>query len=572
MKVKGKEWIVLPGMYEEYRKFSIVAEDYLSKEPLFHKQPILLVGDSGVGKSLFIEKVRQLSLVYGMSDGSIVRLNCAAFTNELAESEIFGHLRGAFTGATENKKGLVEVADGGLLILDEIGELSDEIQAKLLIFIEEGDYRPVGGNKYKKASLKIIGTTNKSQDFFREDFWYRFFPIFIPPVYERRLDVLYFIAHKYPDVFNRLTPQHALALLAYNWPGNIREIERVISLMMLEDCFASVDRENSGADEKLSWKPLYFPVDKRQTLLSLSSLHDFFVRLANCMFDVSKLNKIISKYGIAIPISFDVTGPLFETFVEIKKCVAENIDDILNVIDENIPDIDCPKHDFHETDSYKKFTNILSSAPLSFKLMEQISLYEESFYRSLFLPKDFDRKDRPNEGVCICQALGRIESIGIGFNCLCRLFLKNPRSDKDVFGSSEHYIADTCWTLDLEKQIFKQFYRHNLVKQSLEFLTGNSVVVKYDCSFNESWKMHVMQILDKTAYDSLFAKSDETEVDFELFDLNEDELLERYYKYLIDKHKTRRKAAEHAGLKYSTFLKRLNSLGFTRRGYDRGKQ
>lgn len=570
-------------MQDVYRKFSIVAKDYLSKEPLFHKQPLLLIGGSGVGKSLFAETAKQISLAHGVSGDSIIRLNCAAFTNELAGSEIFGHIKGAFTNALENKKGLVEVADGGLLILDEIGELSDEIQAKLLIFIEEGWYRPVGGTENKQASLKIIGTTNKSQDSFRKDFWYRFFPIFIPSVYERRLDVLYFIACKYPNIFTRLTPQHALTLLAHNWPGNIREVERVISLMILEDSLVSGKANDLGAGGTISWRPLSFPLDARQTSMSVSFLHDLCVSLDNNAVNVSKINEIISKYGIAIPVPIEASDSVYDSLIGIKKDTIEYLNSAhgndrvsLGAFDDVVQgDHEEDKSELnHEEDEIGlnheenkiKLKYIFSSLPLTLKFMEHAVLYYEKFYRSIVLPRDFVTMYEPYVGICNCNQVEVVENIGVCFESLCRLFLKNPQSDINVFSERKNYMLDTYWLKTLEKKLFKKFYKHNLVKQALEFVAGNKIVVKCECDFSMSWKMHVKQMFSKDEFEIVFnnKKDDVKEVYFECFDLNEDELLKKYYKYLINKYKTKTKAAEHAGLKYSTFLKRLEQLDFSR--------
>lgn len=582
MDVKRKEWIVLPGMQDVYRKFLIVAKDYLSKEPLFHKQPLLLIGGSGVGKSLFAETAKQISLAHGMSEDSIIRLNCAAFTNELADSEIFGHVRGAFTGALKDKKGLVEVADGGLLILDEIGELSDEVQAKLLIFIEEVWYRPVGGTENKTASLKIIGTTNKSQDSFRKDFWYRFFPIFVPSIYERRLDVLYFIACKYPDIFTRLTPQHALTLLAHNWPGNIREIERVISLMMLEDSLVSGKTNDLGAGGTISWRPLSFALDARQTSLSISFLHDFCVNLDNNAVDVPRINKIISKYGIAIPVPIETSDSVLDSLISIKKDSVEYLNSALGsesvgfaafegfVQDNNEEDKGELNHDEDESDleheeNRRKLNSIFSSLPMTLKFMEHAVLCDEKFYKSTVLPRGFVTVYEPYVGVCNCNQVDVVESIGVCFESLCRLFFRDPRSCVNVFCAEKKYMLDTYWSKALEKKIFKKFYRHNIVRQALEFVVGNKIVVKYECNFSESWRMHVKQLLSKDEFVKVFNNKTDNpkKVCFKCFDLNENELRKKYYKYLMDRYKTKTKAAEHAGLECSTFSKRLERLDFS---------
>lgn len=569
---KEKAWIVLPGQQGVFCEFTTIAKDYLLKNPLYHKTPILVIGDSGVGKSLFLEAATQIALSYGASRKSIVRLNCASFTSQIAESEIFGHIKGAFTGATRDKEGIVKVADGGLLILDEIGELSEEVQAKLLIFIEEGKYRRVGSNKLESANLKIIGTTNKPQKSFRPDFWFRFFPIFIPPVHERRLDVLYFIAHKYPDIFCRLTPQHALTLLSYNWPGNVREIERVISLIMLEDSLVSGGLGNREAGKGMDSNPLCLPSDKRQTLLSFSSLCDFNVKLAGNGFGVNSLNKILLKYGLSLPFSLSFSGGLYDFYRQIKMLVNDNLDTLIGECLNKLDNVNDSELNYEQTAQGKTYEFVMLKQANFLANYEQFQGYKCDYYRSIDVWRDSSCVKQLFEKIFLINTVSKIEKVGICFDSLCRLFLKNPRADKDIFSSHEHSIADTCWTNNLERKIFEKFYKKNLVKQALEFVAGVKIATKYECVFSESWEMHVKQMLTDDEFSMVMGDENVHRMDFELFALNEDDLLREYYKYLIDKYKTKLKAAEHAGVNYSTFRSKLDSLGFSRRKYERGNK
>ena len=230
------------------------------------KSPIMICGPTGVGKSMFVEKFKEMALAEykkqkqedkekgkdenkskkivklkpdessssetneeqnNKGELKIVSLNCASFSSDLLTSEIFGHAKGAFTGANKSKDGLVLKADGGIMILEEIGELPQDGQAKLLTFLEDGYYYRVGGTKREQANIQIIATTNKEKGDFREDFWYRFFPFFVPPLHVRREDIFYYLGRKFLDILKKLRPWEALTLLAYNWPGNVREIERI---------------------------------------------------------------------------------------------------------------------------------------------------------------------------------------------------------------------------------------------------------------------------------------------------------------------------------------------------------
>ncbi|HIM02653.1 MAG TPA: AAA family ATPase [Myxococcales bacterium] len=206
---------------------------------------VLLHGETGTGKELFAQAI------HGMSDRAghpFVAINCAAIPDSLLESELFGHVRGAFTGATGNKTGLFETARGGTLFLDEIGETSISLQAKLLRAIQEREIRPVGGSGNQKIDVRIVAASNRdlrveaTQGTFREDLYYRLavFPISIPPLRKRGGDILLIAQHflrKYgkstnervsTPPFNKLSQSAADLLLTYSWPGNVRELENEI--------------------------------------------------------------------------------------------------------------------------------------------------------------------------------------------------------------------------------------------------------------------------------------------------------------------------------------------------------
>jgi Nif-specific regulatory protein len=201
---------------------------------------VLLTGDTGTGKELLARAVHDGS---ARAAGPFVPLNCAAFPDTLLESELFGHVRGAFTGADREKRGLFEEADRGTLFLDEIGETSGPFQAKLLRALQEREIRPVGGNRTRSFDTRVIAATNRDLRFevqnghFRQDLYYRVavFPIRIPPLRERLADVLplaqHFLAlHGRRDEkpgcsFSRDAAQ---LLLSYGWPGNVRELENQV--------------------------------------------------------------------------------------------------------------------------------------------------------------------------------------------------------------------------------------------------------------------------------------------------------------------------------------------------------
>ncbi|KJR46448.1 Response regulator of zinc sigma-54-dependent two-component system [Desulfosporosinus sp. I2] len=204
---------------------------------------VLIQGESGTGKELVANAIHTLS---PRVDGPFIRVNCAALMETLLESELFGHEKGAFTGAHARKTGRFELADGGTLFLDEIGELSFNVQAKLLRVLQDRTFERVGGEKTIKVDVRIITATNRDllkeaqEGRFREDLYYRLsvFPIFIPPLKERREDIPYLAEHFLKKLRtygqSKTFGQGVLTqLMAYHWPGNVRELENVVERMVI---------------------------------------------------------------------------------------------------------------------------------------------------------------------------------------------------------------------------------------------------------------------------------------------------------------------------------------------------
>ena len=201
---------------------------------------VLLLGESGVGKELFAERLHSRS---GRKDFPFIKVNCAALPEGLLESELFGHVKGAFTNAISNRQGRFEMADGGVIFLDEIGDLPLSLQAKILRVIQEKKFEKVGSDITVAVDTRVIAATNKDleeqvrKSLFREDLFYRLnvLPILIPPLRNREDDIFelaVFFLEKFMKETNKkfagFSHNAVLALLSYNWPGNVRELRNCV--------------------------------------------------------------------------------------------------------------------------------------------------------------------------------------------------------------------------------------------------------------------------------------------------------------------------------------------------------
>jgi two-component system response regulator HydG len=208
--------------------------------------PVLIVGETGTGKGLV---ARAIHAQGSRAEAAFVAVNCAALPDNLLESELFGHVKGAFTGATANRVGLIEEADGGTLFLDEIGEMAPALQAKLLHVLESGTVRAVGANRERAVNARILAATHRDlrervkAGTFREDLLYRLdvVTIALPSLRHRRDDLPTLVEHflaqakaKHPhSPVDKLSPETLARLLAHTWPGNVRELEHVIERAVL---------------------------------------------------------------------------------------------------------------------------------------------------------------------------------------------------------------------------------------------------------------------------------------------------------------------------------------------------
>jgi transcriptional regulator with GAF, ATPase, and Fis domain len=206
---------------------------------------ILLNGETGTGKGLIARAIHKAS---GRSDQPFVQINCGATPEGLLESEFFGYRRGAFTGATADKAGKFEIAKGGTIFLDEIGDMSADLQVKVLRVLEEGEFERVGGNETIKTDARIIAATHRDLEEevqkgnFREDLFYRLYviPVMLPTLKERKADIPYLVAHfieqfavKKESSPAKFSDEAMKILVNYSWPGNVRELKNLIERLVV---------------------------------------------------------------------------------------------------------------------------------------------------------------------------------------------------------------------------------------------------------------------------------------------------------------------------------------------------
>lgn len=248
-----RENILLKKELEKHYDFSHIIGESPAIKKIIHevkkianaKSNVLLLGETGTGKELIARAIHYNS---NRANMPFIPINCSAIPENLIESELFGHVRGAFTGAVTSKRGLLETANGGTVFLDEIGELSPALQAKFLRVLEDQEIRPVGGNQSVKVDLRFISATNKDlmqlikEGKFREDLFYRInvITISLPPLRERGDDIELLTKHfikKYSQEHGKdqkeIDPEVITLFKKYHWPGNIRELQNIIERAVL---------------------------------------------------------------------------------------------------------------------------------------------------------------------------------------------------------------------------------------------------------------------------------------------------------------------------------------------------
>lgn len=259
-----------PGMLKVFKDIGRVAPKDIT---------VLITGESGTGKELVAKAVHFNSR---RTVGPFIAINAASIPKDLLESELFGYRKGAFTGATRDNPGKIEAANGGTLFLDEISEMDPGLQAKLLRFLQEKEFSPIGSNEVKKADVRIIGATNRnlaeavSKGQFREDLYYRFnvVQIKLPPLRERKEDIPLLARNFLKESVQKLeTGEKELskdareALTGHGWPGNVRELENVIKRACVLSSGPIIERKDLLIDEDSSWSVRDFLQEKLKRYL-----------------------------------------------------------------------------------------------------------------------------------------------------------------------------------------------------------------------------------------------------------------------------------------------------------------
>jgi two-component system nitrogen regulation response regulator NtrX len=282
---------------------------------------VLIVGENGTGKELVARAIHRLS---ARGDSPLIEVNCAAIPEELIESELFGHVKGSFTGASEDRRGKFEEADGATLFLDEVGDMSARTQAKVLRALQEGRFTRVGGTKPISSDARVLSATNKDlldqirRGAFREDLYFRLavVPIQVPPLRERVEDIplmadhfLVLASRQFGTRPKRLSPEAIEAFQAYHWPGNVRELKNLIERLLILSPSEEIGVEDLPfAAEAPQPLPVNAPLrvaredfERRYILAALKRHRGNVTRAAEALqLERSHLHRKLKGYGIEV--------------------------------------------------------------------------------------------------------------------------------------------------------------------------------------------------------------------------------------------------------------------------------
>jgi DNA-binding NtrC family response regulator len=485
----------------------------------------MILGPTGVGKRLLLYLAKRFFMKAHQNEERvppIIEANCGHFAGKdrdvnITRSELFGHVKGAYSGATKNKEGLVKDADRGMLILEEIGELPSEAQALLLTFIETGEYRRVGENKTRKATVKIVGATNREPDL-RDDFKYRFIPIYLPPVRERKSDVLYYFELIFPELTAQLTRAEVLLLLSHHWPGNVREIERVGRLLMREKLIEGGVGERHPTSQRSTDQPRIHHLDPREISFDPAASEKLYHEIKSFGVDVSLLENLLKKNRVSI--DSEKTDPAFKELTgrgALKRKMKRS--------------------------RARSATITLPHKP------NKRQADPEAIYYSVF--DEFPLK--------FCKEFEPFEEAHEGYLCFCGLFLQDPSKDKNILASLEkcnfsHFTIDRLKFAESDHGRVKK-----LAMDIMKYLKGADPNPEYRWpdNFADLW-IALCKMTDEgdSAIDLELEESLEA-----IATLKQKDLLKSYYRKLLDKTGGNVKAASRrAGIKESTFRSQMVKL------------
>lgn len=319
-KLNGKERSVMVGASPTFQRVRQFIEAVAPNDVT-----VLIQGESGVGKELVARAIHDRS---PRTEENYVAVDCCTLQRQLFESEVFGHERGAFTGADKQKEGLIEVAEGGTIFLDEIGEITTEIQAKLLRFLETGEFRRLGGVRNLQADVRVVAATNRDlqkmirDGGFRADLYYRLaaFVIEVPPLRKRRQDIPALIDHFIRRnrlarrLKKRVTRQALQRMQRYEWPGNIRELRNIVErAVILSGDNASIEPchlsfcipTNAVADEpelNFDYEPTLEQIERQYLSILVERYQGHRQKIARAMgVSVRSVYRMVEKYGLQAP-------------------------------------------------------------------------------------------------------------------------------------------------------------------------------------------------------------------------------------------------------------------------------
>ncbi|MCX7729076.1 MAG: sigma-54 dependent transcriptional regulator [Bacteroidia bacterium] len=293
---------------------------------------VLILGESGTGKEVFPQIIHQFS---SRKHGPYIAVNCGAIPEGTIDSELFGHEKGAFTGATESRKGYFEVANGGTIFLDEVGELPLSTQARLLRILETGEYIRVGSSKVQKTNVRVVAATNINFDIaiqkgkFREDLYYRLntVPIYLPPLRERKDDILllfkkfaadFAVKYKMPAI--QLTPEAEQFFLNYHWPGNIRQLKNITEQISI------IEKERNITPEILNNYLNYYSSEHTSAPMKLSDVQYEESVLKSAFFELKKevdqLKKVV--YSLVTIVKPDILNSSSDLNNQLPVLSAQN--------------------------------------------------------------------------------------------------------------------------------------------------------------------------------------------------------------------------------------------------------